>query len=151
MAKKQKDVRYYEAIGRRKEAVARVRLYIPDKSKGAMVSGKKINQGQVFINKRPFEEVFKSQVEKKRCLYPLALTSNVDRFAVSILVSGGGRNGQIEAISHGLSRALLLVDDATHKALLRDHGLITRDPRVKERRKVGTGGKARRQKQSPKR
>ena len=83
-------------------------------------------------------------------MLPLKATSSVDRFAISIKVSGGGKKGQLGAIVHGISRALVLVDEA-NKKILRSLGLITRDPRVKERRKVGTGGKARREKQSPKR
>lgn len=149
MVKKTKDIQYYEAIGRRKESVAQVRLYISGKN--ATIKGKKLNAGQILINEKEFTEVFPRLIEQKKCLLPLELTNNIDRFTISILVSGGGKNGQIEAIRHGLSRALTLVDTDSYKSTLRQHHLVTRDPRTKERRKVGTGGKARRQKQSPKR
>ena len=83
-------------------------------------------------------------------MMPLKLTQNEGRFAISILTEGGGKNGQLEAIVHGLARALLLSDQG-YKVVLKKAGLLTRDPRKRERRKVGTGGKARRAKQSPKR
>jgi small subunit ribosomal protein S9 len=82
---------------------------------------------------------------------PLLLTKNESRFAVSIVVSGGGTTGQLDAMVHGISRALLLVDSDAYRITLKTNGLLTRDPRKKETRKVGTGGKARRAKQSPKR
>ncbi len=149
MVKKAKEFQYYEAIGRRKESVAQVRLYISGKN--VTIKGKKLNPGQILINNQDLETVFKRVIEQKKCVFPLELTNTLDRFSISILVNGGGHNGQIEAIRHGISRALTLVDKDTYKPLLRQHSLITRDPRAKERRKVGTGGKARRQKQSPKR
>jgi small subunit ribosomal protein S9 len=150
MAKKEKNLKYYEAIGRRKESVAQVRLYIADKN-GVTIAGKKILAGEMLVNTLPFEKSFAREVDKQRLFHPLQVTETMDRFAISIVVRGGGKNGQIEAISHGISRALTLVDETTYKTLLKKHDLTTRDPRAKERRKVGTGGKARRQKQSPKR
>ena len=151
MVKKVKDVQYYEAVGRRKESRARVRLYIADKSKGITLNGKKISLGQILVNGNPLDSVFKREVEQKKCTFPLEVTDNLDRFAVSITTAGGGKTGQIEAIMLGLSRALSLIDGDTYKPLLREHGLLTRDARIRERRKVGMGGKARRKKQSPKR
>ncbi len=151
MPKKPKTTKYYEAVGRRKEAVARVRMYVPGKEKSITLDGKKIGQGEVFVNNRPLSTFFASEIDRKKCLTPLTLTDNADRFAISIIVAGGGRTGQIEAISHGLSRALVVLDTDTHKKLLKTHGLLTRDSRTRERRKVGMGGKARRAKQSPKR
>ncbi len=150
-AKKNKNVKYYEAVGRRKEAVARVRLYIPGKEKSIVLNGNKISQGDIFVNNKPLNLFFASSTHQKKSVVPLALTSNEGRFAVSILVAGGGRVGQVEAISHGLARALVEIDTESHKKLLKTHGLLTRDPRTRERRKVGMGGKARRAKQSPKR
>lgn len=151
MAKKTKDIQYYEAIGRRKESLARVRLYIADKSKGVTLSGKKLSPGQVLLNGNPLETVFVRKVQQQKCLFPLEITENLERFAISITTRGGGTTGQIEAIMLGISRALSLVDATAYKPLLRQHGLLTRDARAKERRKVGMGGKARRKKQSPKR
>jgi small subunit ribosomal protein S9 len=150
MVKDDKGLQYYEAVGRRKSAVARVRLYILGKNKLANVNGLKIKPGEIFVNDKLISDYFSSAVDRNIYLLPLKATSSVDRFAISIKVSGGGKKGQLGAIVHGISRALVLVDEA-NKKILRSLGLITRDPRVKERRKVGTGGKARREKQSPKR
>ncbi|KKQ02168.1 MAG: 30S ribosomal protein S9 [Candidatus Roizmanbacteria bacterium GW2011_GWA2_36_23] len=151
MPKKTKNIEYYEAVGRRKTSIARVRLYIVNKEKIAIVNGNKIKAGEIYINNKPAEKTFPALQEKEQYLLPLRLTQNEDRFAISILLRGGGRTGQVEAMVHGLSRALLHIEEATFKPLLRKEGLLTRDPRARERRKVGTGGKARRSKQSPKR
>lgn len=152
MEKKQKkDNFFYQAVGRRKEAVARVRLYLVGKEGKIKINHKELNRGQILINKSHLmEEIFNLPEEKKIILSPLTLTNQEERFAISILVKGGGRTGQIEAIVHGLARCLVKVD-SSYKEVLRKNGLLTRDYRVKERRKVGTGGKARREKQSPKR
>lgn len=150
MPKKNIDIKYYESVGRRKEAVARVRLYIVGKDKTATVNGKKIKEGEIVVNDKPVSVSFPLLVHEKRFLKPLALTNNVGRYAISIRTSGGGVNGQLEAIMHGLSRAVQTAD-AEMRPILKQEGLLTRDPRTRERRKVGTGGRARRQKQSPKR
>jgi small subunit ribosomal protein S9 len=151
MPKKTKDIHYYEAVGRRKEAVARVRLYIVGKDKSATINGTKVKQGEIIVNKMPLNKVFPAISEKPYFTQPLKLTNNEERFAISIIVRGGGRYGQLDAISLGLARALEKVDRETFRPPLKKAGLLTRDPRVRERRKVGTGGKARRAKQSPKR
>ncbi len=151
MAKKTKGVQYYEGVGRRKKAVARVRLYLAAKQAEVTVNNHKIKAGEIYINNHPAVNFFSLAWEQQTYLLPLKLTNNEGRFAVSILVHGGGRAGQLEAVSHGISRALNLVDKDTFRPVLKEHGLLTRDPRKKERRKVGTGGKARRAKQSPKR
>jgi len=151
MVKKIKDIEYYEAVGRRKESSARVRLYIVSKKeKTVTVKSNVIKQGQIMINSKLSEVYFPSTVEQNILAKPLVLTGVEDRFAISILVRGGGKSGQLDAIIHGISRALCLIDD-TYRPKLKPEGMLTRDPRVRERRKVGTGGKARRQKQSPKR
>jgi len=150
MPKKSKEMQFYQAVGRRKDAVARVRLYITGKEKSATVSGKKINQGEIVVNDKPLDKAFTSPVQQKRCIGPLELLKSADRFAISIKVNGGGSNGQVEAIIHGIARALVLVNEE-NKPILRQYDLLTRDSRTRERRKVGTGGKARRAKQSPKR
>ena len=136
-------VKYYQAVGRRKLAVARVRLYIIDKSGAINVNGVSIKKGEIVVNKK--------HVKADDYLEPLRLTENDQRFAISVSVKGGGKNGQIEAIIHGLSRAIEKVDKDKYRNILKKAGLLKRDPRVKERRKVGRGGKARRKKQSPKR
>ncbi|OGK28802.1 30S ribosomal protein S9 [Candidatus Roizmanbacteria bacterium RIFCSPHIGHO2_02_FULL_40_9] len=148
MAKKEKS--YYEGIGRRKSSVARVRLYIADKSKEIKALDSRIKKGDIFVNNHPAKEYFISEFERKTYLLPLTLTSSEDRFAISVLVKGGGKRSQLGAMSLGLARALELIDP-TYRTSLKPYGLLTRDARVRERRKSGTGGRARRQKQSPKR
>lgn len=150
MAKKKKNIEYYEAVGRRKTSVARVRLYLVSKDKTVNVNGQKISAGQIYINKLPIEKVFLESYKRDFIFLLLKNVNADDRFAISIIVKGGGKNSQLEAIIHGISRALTLVDQE-NKSKLRKMGFLTRDPRKKERRKVGTGGKARRAKQSPKR
>lgn len=151
MVKKAKDLQYYESVGRRREAIARVRLYIVSKGKDVTVKGVKIAKGQILINGKMIEEVITHDYDKQRLLKPLRLTESDDRFAISIKTSGGGPNGQIEAMQHGISRSLCLADMETYKPLLKKEGLLTRDPRARQRRMVGMGGKSRRKKQSPKR
>jgi small subunit ribosomal protein S9 len=141
MAKKIKNVEFFEGIGRRKESIARVRLYLKGTSK--------LKPGDFAINEKAIEKVY-SNYQINYILSPLRLTDSINRFAVSVRVSGGGKNGQLEAIVHGISRSMVKVDP-TYKITLKKAGLLTRDSRKRERRKVGTGGKARRAKQSPKR
>jgi len=151
MAKKTKNVKYYEAVGRRKSAVARVRLYVVNKEKIATIGEAKVKQGEILVGKKPIEKVFPLLSDKVTYLKPIKLVNCEDRFAISITVKGGGKIGQLEAISLSLSRALEKVDKETYRPILKKAGLMTVDARVRERRKVGTGGKARRAKQSPKR
>lgn len=151
MVKKTKDVKYYKAIGRRKEAVANVRLYITSRDKTLTIGGMKTKQGDFFINKKTLSDFFPSLVEQNIILKPFKLTDNINRFTTFIYVEGGGKQGQLKAIVHGISRAIADVDREQYRGILKEEGLLTRDPRVRERRKVGTGGKARRRKQSPKR
>jgi len=151
MVKKTKDLQYYEGVGRRKEAVARVRLHLLAKDKTVSVDGAKIKAGEVLINKKPANLTFSSVMEKTVYSAPLTLTQNENRFAITIMLRGGGKSGQLDAISLGLARALEKVDKETYRLILKKNGLFVRDSRTRERRKVGTGGKARRAKQSPKR
>ena len=116
------DIRYYEAVGRRKRAVARVRLYPGD--------------GQIIINDKTLADFFGRPQDWQSVTAPLALTENENRFNVSVLVKGGGITGQAHAIRHGVSRALLVADPEL-KPLLRRAGFLTRDPREKERKKPG--------------
>jgi len=150
MAKKTKDIKYYEGVGRRKESVAIVRLYVVDKSGLVAVGNLKIKRGEIYVNGKPIDLVFTSPDERIIYQRPLKITENQDRFAISIKVAGGGKTGWLGAISLGIARALVLADPSL-KPILRQNGLLTRDSRIRERRKVGTGGKARRKKQSPKR
>ncbi|EKE15211.1 MAG: 30S ribosomal protein S9 [uncultured bacterium] len=151
MVKKAKDINYYEAVGRRKQSVARVRLYLVKKTAEIDVGKLKIKAGEIFINGKSVDETSFKTYKKMFLSHPLTLTKNEKRFAVSIMVNGGGTTGQLDAMVHGIARALLIVDKDTYRPLLKANGLLTRDPRKKETRKVGTGGKARRMKQSPKR
>ena len=116
------QVRYYEAVGRRKRAVARVRLYPGD--------------GQVVINDKGLQEYFGRPQDWQSVIAPLQLTDSEGRFNLSVLVKGGGITGQAQAIRHGVARALLLVDPDL-RPVLRRAGFLTRDPREKERKKPG--------------
>lgn len=151
MPKKVKSAQYYESVGRRREAVARVRLFIPGKEKVVSVNGIKIKTGEIYVNKKPADATFSSIEDKNLLLFPLKLIGGTDRFAISILTRGGGKKGQLEASIHGLARALDKLDKDQYRINLKKHGLLTRDARTRERRKVGMGGKSRRAKQSPKR
>ncbi len=150
MAKKKTEQTYFEGIGRRKSAVARVRLYLVDGKSDMMVNKIKIKKGDVLVNSKTAQEYFPHAYQKVAYEKPFALTETVARFAVVAKVVGGGTESQLEAVSLGASRALLKVDDSLRPSLKKE-GLLTRDSRIRERRKVGTGGKARRKKQSPKR
>lgn len=144
-------LKYYEAVGRRKSAIARVRFYIAVKEKEVVIGDRKIKKGEIVVNKKPVAEYFSGSVAKNKYTEPFSITNTSDRFAVSVQVKGGGHEGQLDAVIHGISRALDVVDRSSYRPALKKEGFLTRDPRVKERRKVGTGGKARRKKQSPKR
>jgi len=111
---------YLYATGRRKNAVARVRLY-----PGA---------GAIVVNGQPYEEVILQERFRKAILEPLVVTDNLERFSISIKVTGGGYAGQAGAIRHGIARALV-VSDRNLIPQLRIYGLLTRDPRMKERKK----------------
>ncbi len=127
---------YHQAVGRRKEAVARVRLF-PGK-------------GQMIVNGKPIAEYFKGPVFQKKYQRPFEVTKTLGDLTGTVKVVGGGVVSQLDAVVHGISRALDLVNE-THRPILRTAGLLTRDPRVKERRKYGLAQKARAKKQSPKR
>lgn len=133
-------------VGRRKEAVAGVRLYENKVTWGNVEA----NKGEIVVNGKKGEEYFGSNLE---ALYkkPLSVTNTENKFAITARVRGGGKAGQVEAIVLGLARALDKYDKEKFHSLLKKKGLLTRDSRVRERRKVGMGGKARRRKQSPKR
>jgi small subunit ribosomal protein S9 len=111
--------------GRRKAAVARVRL-----APGG---------GKIVINGRPFENYFVTEAQRALVLQPLLLTETAPKFDVRVSVQGGGPTGQAGAVRHGISRALLRAD-AVLRPALKAAGLLTRDPRVKERKKYGQPG-----------
>ncbi len=141
---------YYEAVGRRRVATARVRLYVVKEST-AKVGQIDISKGDIVVNGRPAEHYFPGEVFKKMIQEPFRTTNTMNRFATSIKVSGGGLSGQMGAVILGISRALEKVDKEKFRPILKKRGFMTRDPRAKERRKAGRAGKARARKQSPKR
>lgn len=138
------------AVGRRKAAVARVRLYKTIKD-GLLWGEEKIEKGKVIVNEKPVGSYFSGEVMTAFFKEPFVATNTLDKYAVTIRVAGGGLKGQLEAALLGISRALSEIDREKFRPILKRKGMLTRDARVRERRKVGTGGKARRQKQSPKR
>lgn len=141
---------YYEAVGRRKVASARVRLYVVNET-SVSIGGVEVEKGAVVVNGRPVEQYFPGEVSKKMYLEPFRTTNTLGRFTVSIKVYGGGSSGQLGAVIHGISRALEKVDKEKFRPILKKKGFMTRDPRAKQRRKAGFAGKARARKQSPKR
>ncbi len=114
------------ATGRRKTAIARVRL----------VPG---GDGTIQVNERTFEEYFPRDTLRAKILRPLILTDKTKHFTVVSLVGGGGIAAQAGAVSHGISRCLLKVDEGL-RGVLKKEGLLTRDSRMKERKKYGQKG-----------
>lgn len=151
-AKEQKVVvpTYYEAVGRRKSATARVRLYVT-KEESMTVDGKETTKGDLLINGRNGSQYFPGEIMKKMFIEPFRTTNTMNRFIVSAKITGGGPHGQLEAFIHSASRALEKVDKDKFRPILKKRGFLTRDARIRQRRQPNTGGKARRQKQSPKR
>ncbi len=113
---------YHFGLGRRKSAVARVRLYP--------------GNGKVLVNGKPVEDVITREFAREDMLRPLTVTELMGTFNVQVKVQGGGISGWAGAIRHGLARALVAADEG-YRRPLRAHGLLTRDPRVKERKKPG--------------
>lgn len=123
-------------VGRRKEAIARVRL-----SPG---------QVQSTVNGKPINEYFSGVLFQQKYQRPLEITKTEGKYTISAKVVGGGRVSQVDAVVHGISRAIAKAQPEL-RTLLKKDGLLTRDARVKERRKYGHAQKARAMKQSPKR
>jgi small subunit ribosomal protein S9 len=119
----------YGGTGRRKNAVARVIL--------------RPGNGTILINERPYEEYFPRDAWKLQVRQPLESTAVMGRYDVSVNVAGGGLSGQAGAVRHGIARALLEVNTALRPKLKAD-GFLSRDPRVKERKKYGQKGARRR-------
>ena len=143
-----KDFTY--AVGRRKESSARVRLYSSVKE-GLTWNNEPVSKDQILVNGMPIEKYFPGPLFKAKYMKPLELTNTVGKFAITVKLEGGGKAGQLVALVLGLSRALSLSNRAKNRPVLKSKKLLRVDARVRERRKVGTGGKARRKKQSPKR
>ena len=130
-------INYTPAIGRRKRAVARVRL----------LKGKEV----ITVNGLPAATYFPGLVNQKLLLEPLRLTELNDKYTATIKVVGSGGVSQLLAVVHALARAIVKLNSEKYKPGLKAAGFLTRDPRKRQRRMVGTGGKSRRRKQSPKR
>lgn len=136
MAKTTSKNSYTRSLGRRKSAVATIKLF----------SGK----GDSTVNGLSLEKYFPTKTEKIVYDKPFEITKTTGKYHFQAKIVGGGKTGQVQALSLAISRCLVKIND-TFKSDLRTNGLLTVDSRVKERRMVGTGGKSRRQKQSPKR
>lgn len=111
--------------GRRKTAIARVRLAT--------------GTGKILVNGRPFENYFPVEAQRVLATQPLTATGMADKYDAEVTVTGGGPNGQAGAVRHGFARALLTVD-ANLRPILKAEGLLTRDPRMRERKKYGQPG-----------
>ena len=118
------EERYY-ATGKRKTTVARVWL--------------RPGEGKIEVNKRTFDDYFPRETLRMIIMQPLELTDTVGQFDVHVNVKGGGMSGQAGAVRHGISKALLLYNEK-YRDVLKKAGFITRDPRVKERKKYGRRG-----------
>ena len=116
---------YFYGTGRRKSSVARVRVYP--------------GTGKITINDRDIDDYFGLETLKLIVRQPLALTGTAEKFDIVCRVAGGGVTGQAGAIRHGLSRALLQADE-NYRPALKKAGFLTRDPRMKERKKYGLKG-----------
>ncbi len=114
---------YFYGTGRRKEAVARVRLYP--------------GSGTITVNKKTFEDYFPMETLRVIVRQPMVETGSQDRYDIVVNVRGGGMAGQAGAIRHGISRALVDADAEQYKATLKKAGFLTRDSRIKERKKPG--------------
>jgi small subunit ribosomal protein S9 len=133
--KSKKDFIY--AVGRRKTASARVRLF------------KK--RGDIVVNDIAIDKYFPLEVHKQAYLEPFRITDTLDRYSATVKVMGSGKSGQLRAVIHGIARALSVADTKEYRPILKKRGLLTRDSRMKERRKPGLAQSARAKKQSPKR
>ncbi len=125
------------AVGRRKKAIARVRLF----------KGKE----KTLVNDQPIEKYFPGEVAKVIYFKPFQVTQTEGKYYATIRVEGSGKKGQLGAVIHGLARALDKENPELHHQVLKKNKLLTRDSRMKERRKPGLAQKARAKKQSPKR
>jgi small subunit ribosomal protein S9 len=117
------DQQYYYGTGRRKTAVARVRLYP--------------GNGAIVINGKPMEEVFSRDIHRAEVLSPFVRLGREGKFSAQIKCAGGGITGWSGAIQMGIARALVALDPAAKPALKRGENLLTRDSRMKERKKAG--------------
>src|SRR3989344_3665686 len=142
--------RFIYAVGKRKEAVARIKLYPNGGSelKKSLPAGR---QGDIIVNGKKIEDYFPHQIQKTKYQEPLHITNTLGKYTFTVKISGGGISSQLDALVLGISRVLSKFDSEKYRSILRKKGFLTLDARVRERRKVGMGGKSRRKRQSPKR
>ncbi len=114
--------RYYHAVGKRKTAIAQVRLFA--------------QPGAILINGKPLEEAFPWMSWQQMVRQPLEVTDTLAKYSIQAKVAGGGVSSQAGAVRHGIARALVVLDEGLKKQLKR-HGLMTRDARIKESKKYG--------------
>jgi len=138
---------YLFAVGRRREAVARVRLY----DHSVQIAGQEYKKGDVIVNNKLVSEYFRFLAYKTEYNRIFRDTDSDGKFVFSVRVRGGGLSGQLDAVVFGIARVLQKYDKEKYRPVLKAKGYLTRDARIRERRKVGMGGKSRRKKQSPKR
>lgn len=138
---------YFFGVGRRKTATARARLYLPNQN--VVVGGHKLERGEIYVNQTPIDKYFSDPLSKATYSEIYRTTNTLNRFITTVITTGSGKSGQLGATVLAISRALTSVDPK-FKAILRKRGFMTRDPRMKERKKPGLMG-ARKQKSSPKR
>ena len=117
--------KYFYGTGRRKNSIARVRIYSDQSDKSVMM-----------VNNRTIEQYFPTLELGRIASDCFRVTNTRDKFSVSAKITGGGKKGQAEALRHGIARALVVMNE-DYKPTLRDNGFLTRDPRVKERKKPG--------------
>ena len=129
--KKEKPSRYFKAVGRRKTATARIRIFPLESSK----KGSK-KEKAILVNDKPLEIYFPNVILQDIVKSPLEITNSLDKFKITALVRGGGINAQAEALRHGISRALVDFNSELRKELKRA-GFLKRDPRMRERKKFG--------------
>lgn len=138
---------YTSSVGRRREAVVRVRLYTTKLE----IPGMTIAKGDILVNNKPAVEYFRFKAHMpvvNKFLLDMGVSG---KYTFTAKVAGGGIESQLDALILGMARALDKLDPDAFHDTLRQKGHLTRDPRTRERRKVGNAGKARRKKSSPKR
>ncbi len=136
-AKKAVKKDYVYSRGRRKSASSRVRLYKGDQ--------------ESTVNGEVIGKYFPGEAYTRIWQKPFELTGTLGKYYITAKVAGGGKDGQLKAVVHGIARALSIENTEGFRSPLKVAGLLTRDSRIRERRMVGTGGKSRRKKSSPKR
>lgn len=144
-----KKQHYFESVGRRKNAVCRVRLYLSE-AKDLVVNELPVKKGDIIVNGKRASVYFPGTLSEKMYMQPLMLTDSVGRFMISAKTMGGGTNSQLDAFRLGIARALEKVN-AEYRSKLKPFGLLATDPRVRQRRMAGMAGKSRAKRQSPKR